>query len=53
MLSQAATHPILSCDLKRRSLPAPWTYAAVARLQPEGAAFQCDHVGFGTLLFTL
>ncbi|MEU9343129.1 alginate lyase family protein [Streptomyces sp. NPDC048278] len=39
--------------VKRRSLPTPWTYAAVAKLQPEGAAFQCDHVGFGTLLFTL
>ncbi|MEU1574966.1 alginate lyase family protein [Streptomyces collinus] len=39
--------------VKRRSLPAPWTYAAIKNISPEGAAFQCDHVGFGTLLFTL
>ena len=39
--------------VKRRSLPAPWTYTAIGRIRPEGAAFQCDHVGFGTLLFTL
>ncbi|QFQ95278.1 hypothetical protein F9278_02695 [Streptomyces phaeolivaceus] len=39
--------------VKRRSLPTPWTYTAIQRIRPEGAAFQCDHVGFGTLLFTL
>ncbi|MFF0083068.1 alginate lyase family protein [Streptomyces canus] len=39
--------------VKRRSLPAPWTYSAVEQIRPEGAAFQCDHPGFGTLLFTL
>ncbi|MEU6904146.1 alginate lyase family protein [Streptomyces coeruleorubidus] len=39
--------------VKRRSLPAPWTFAATQRITPEGAAFQCDHPGFGTLLFTL
>jgi hypothetical protein len=39
--------------VKRRGLPAPWTYAATQRITPEGAAFQCDHPGFGTLLFTL
>jgi hypothetical protein len=37
--------------LKR--LPAPWTKLAAEQLRPEGAGFQTDHVGFGTLLFTL
>ena len=35
------------------SVATPWTYAAIQPIRPEGAAFQCDHVGFGTLLFTL
>ncbi|WP_406471080.1 alginate lyase family protein [Streptomyces sp. NBC_01615] len=39
--------------VKRRSLPAPWTYAAIQEIRPEGEGFQCDHPGFGTLLFTL
>ncbi|MFB6848628.1 alginate lyase family protein [Streptomyces sp. NPDC056373] len=39
--------------VKRRSLPAPWTYTAVEAVRPEGEGFQCDDVGFGTLLFTL
>ncbi|MFH8468298.1 alginate lyase family protein [Streptomyces sp. NPDC017991] len=39
--------------VKRRGLAAPWTYTAIQRIRPEGAAFQCDHPGFGTLLFTL
>ncbi|WP_244190765.1 hypothetical protein [Streptomyces caeruleatus] len=39
--------------VKRRSLPAPSTYTAIGKIRPAGAAFQCDHVGFGTLLFTL
>ncbi|MDO0916608.1 hypothetical protein QQM39_39055 [Streptomyces sp. DT2A-34] len=39
--------------VKRRSLSVPWTYAAIERIRPEGELFQCDHPGFGTLLFTL
>ncbi|MGW1675632.1 alginate lyase family protein [Streptomyces sp. NPDC002324] len=39
--------------VKRRSVATPWTYTAIQQIRPEGAAFQCDHVGFGTLLFTL
>ena len=36
----------------RRHLQAPYSVAAVAKLRPEGPAFHCDHVGFGTLLFS-
>ncbi|MGW1786133.1 alginate lyase family protein [Streptomyces sp. NPDC002143] len=39
--------------VKRRGISTPWTYAAIQQTRPEGAAFQCDHIGFGTLLFTL
>ena len=35
----------------RRGLPMPWTRQVVEKLQPEGASFQADNVGFGTLLF--
>lgn len=37
----------------RRGLSAPWTQRAAASIRPEGAAWQSDHPGFGTLLFTL
>ncbi len=37
---------------RRRGLTAPYTQRAAERIRPEGAAFQADHVGFGTLLFT-
>jgi hypothetical protein len=35
----------------RRGQEAPFTQRAVEKLRPEGAAFQADHPGFGTLLF--
>lgn len=38
---------------KRKGIPAPYTRQAAEKLRPEGAAFQADHPGFGTLLFTL
>jgi hypothetical protein len=37
----------------RRSVPAPFTKQAADRIRPEGAGFQSDHPGFGTLLFSL
>lgn len=37
----------------RCGIPAPYTKRAADTLRPEGAAFQADHPGFGTLLFTL
>ena len=37
----------------RRGLPAPFTRQAADALRPEGAAFASDHIGFGTLLFSL
>jgi alpha-glucosidase len=37
----------------RRGIPAPFTRKAAELLRPEGAAFDADHPGFGTLLFTL
>ncbi len=36
----------------RRHLQAPASVAAAAQLRPEGPAHHCDHVGFGTLLFS-
>jgi hypothetical protein len=36
----------------RKGLDTPYTERAAAKLRPEGAAFQADHPGFGTLLFT-
>lgn len=36
-----------------KALAAPYTKMAAEKLRPEGAGFQADHVGFGTLLFTL
>ncbi len=36
----------------RRGLAAPFTQQAAEKLRPEGPAFQADHPGFGTLLFT-
>lgn len=38
--------------VNRRGLDAPYTRRAAEKLRPEGAAFQADHPGFGTLLFT-
>ncbi|MFD4603800.1 alginate lyase family protein [Streptomyces sp. NPDC058464] len=38
--------------VKRLGGWAGYTSQAAARLRPEGAAFQCDHPGFGTLLYT-
>jgi hypothetical protein len=38
--------------LNRRSVSCPFTQQVVERIRPEGAAFQADHPGFGTLLFT-
>ena len=37
----------------RRGVPAPFTKKAAEQIRPEGAAFDADHPGFGTLLFTL
>jgi hypothetical protein len=36
----------------RRGIEAPYTQRAAEKLRPEGGAFQADHPGFGTLLFT-
>jgi Alginate lyase len=36
----------------RRTVPCPYAQQVAAQLRPEGAAFQTDHPGFGTLLFT-
>lgn len=38
---------------RRKGLPAPFTKEAAEKLRPEGAAFQADHPGFGTLFFTV
>ena len=35
----------------RKGIAAPFTKQAAAKLRPEGAAFDADHPGFGTLLF--
>ena len=35
----------------RRDVSCPFTQQVVDRIRPEGAAFQADHPGFGTLLF--
>jgi hypothetical protein len=36
----------------RRGTDCPYTQQVAEQLRPEGAAFQADHPGFGTLLFT-
>jgi hypothetical protein len=36
----------------RRGVDCPFTRQVAAMLRPEGAAFQADHPGFGTILFT-
>lgn len=38
---------------RRQGMTAPYTKRAAERIRPEGAAFDADHPGFGTLLFTL
>jgi arabinogalactan endo-1,4-beta-galactosidase len=38
---------------RRKGIPAPYTKQAAEKIRPEGAAFDADHPGFGTLLFTL
>ncbi|WP_427920630.1 alginate lyase family protein [Streptomyces sp. cg40] len=38
---------------KRAGKSAPYTAQVASRLRPEGAPFQSDHPGFGTLLFSL
>jgi hypothetical protein len=38
--------------VNRRGREAPYTRRAAEKIRPEGAAFQADHPGFGTLLFT-
>jgi len=38
--------------VRRRGLAAPWTEKAASALRPEGAGFQADHTGFGTLLYS-
>jgi hypothetical protein len=35
----------------RKKLKAPYLKQAIEKIRPEGAAFQADHPGFGTLLF--
>lgn len=42
---------VLNHYSSRRGLDAPWTRQAAEKLRPEGPAFRCDHLGFGTLLF--
>ena len=37
----------------RKSIAAPYTKQAAEKIRPEGAAFDADHPGFGTLLFAL
>ncbi|MEY9834852.1 hypothetical protein [Streptacidiphilus sp. EB103A] len=39
--------------VKRVGKSAPYTAQVASNLRPEGAPFQCDHPGFGTLLFSL
>jgi hypothetical protein len=36
----------------RRGIEAPFTQRAAAQIRPEGAGFQADQTGFGTLLYT-
>jgi len=36
----------------RRGVDCPYTQEVAMMLRPEGAAFQADHPGFGTILFT-
>ena len=36
----------------RRNVSCSFTQQVVDQTRPEGAAFQADHPGFGTLLFT-
>jgi len=36
----------------RQGLKAPFTKQAAGKMRPEGAAWQADHPGFGTLCFT-
>jgi hypothetical protein len=38
---------------KRAGLAAPYSYQVIQQIRPEGVAFQGDHPGFGTALFTL
>lgn len=38
---------------RRMGVASPYTKQAAERIRPEGAAFQSDHPGFGTLLFML
>jgi hypothetical protein len=38
--------------VQRRGIAAPWTQRAAEKLRPEGAPFQSDATGFGTLLYT-
>ncbi|SNT35645.1 Alginate lyase [Granulicella rosea] len=37
---------------RRRGIAAPWTEKAAEKLRPEGAPFQADATGYGTLLYT-
>lgn len=37
---------------RRRGIPTPWTQKAAEKLRPEGAPFQADATGYGTLLYT-
>jgi hypothetical protein len=39
--------------VKRAGLAAPYSYQVIQQIRPEGLAFQGDHPGFGTALFTL
>ncbi|KUO05535.1 alginate lyase family protein [Streptomyces caeruleatus] len=39
--------------VRRAGRSAPYTEQVARRLRPEGDGTQCDHPGFGTLLFTL
>ena len=38
--------------VQRKGLDAPWTRKAAEKLRPEGAPFQADATGYGTLLYT-
>ncbi len=38
--------------VNRRGVSCPFTQQVAERIRPEGAAFQADHPGFGTLFFT-
>ena len=54
--SRSALRPvyeqIFNHYVHRRGLAAPWTERAASAVRPEGAGFQADHTGFGTLLYT-